>query len=160
MSRDAFDVACAYLALRERTGFEIKNYLKKKDFTAEETDEAIVKLQEFGYINDKDYAVRYIEYAMSKGWGIGRIRQELRVRGVNADDIDDAVYETEKTKAIDFSDQKERAWETALDSVKGKIIDDKTIAKVGRRLKTLGYGSSEVYYAVGKLMNLANKEKG
>ena len=36
----------------------------------------------------------------------------------------------------------------------GKDIDDKIIAKTGRRLKMLGYESGVIYSAVGKLMKM------
>lgn len=156
--RSAFDAACGYLSFRERSAFEIREYLREKGYDGEERDAALEKLKESGFVNDGGFADRYIEYAMSKGRGPKRIRRELRQKGISPEDIEDAFYRLEENgTGVDWQ---ERAAEQAAESLKsdeaaslqnGERLSDRTAGRISRRLDSLGYDGSHVRYALGRL---------
>lgn len=152
--KHAFDAACDYLSISERSTFEVRNKLKEKDYTDIEIEEAIEKLNVHGFLNDKNFAKHYVEYALAKGRGMRRIKDELRKKGIDSFDLEDVLYELEDEGIIDSADSKERALEQAMKALGNKIPEDKDIARIGRKLNTLGFSSDEIYFAVGKLMKL------
>ena len=139
----AKETALNFLTHSMRTEEQVRKRLGDKGFVSEEADYVIAFLKEFGYIDDFEYAVSYIEYAAGKGHGARRIKDEMRRRGIDRNTIEDAFYEHEN-----------RASEFGSKVASEKEIDDKIIAKTGRRLKTLGYESGVIYSAVGKLMKM------
>ncbi len=158
--KHAFDAACDYLSFSERSTSEVRKKLKEKEYTEEEIDEAIEKLNNYGFLNDKEYAKHYIEFAMSKGRGIRRIKDELRSKGIETFDLEDVFYEMENEGLINIKDGKERAWEQAKKALGIKTPEEKDIARIGRKLQTLGFLSDEIYYAIGKLKELKNSNDG
>lgn len=156
----AKDIALTYLSYGMRTEIQVRDRLKEKScsggYDLSVIDDVLDFLREYGFVDDVKYAVSYIEYAVSKGHGMIKIRNSLKERGVKANSIEDAVYEYEKMKENDGEEvetEKERALKEALKVIEGNEIDDKLIAKVGRRLKSRGFDSEAVYYAVGAVMN-------
>ncbi len=158
----AKEAALSFLSYGMRTEEQVRKRLAEKEFAKEETDRVIVFLKEFRYIDDFEYAVSYIEYAVSKHHGVRRIKDEMRKRGIDRNVIEDAFYEYEN-RASEFGtasgSEEERAFAEALRTASGKEIDDKLIAKAGRRLKTLGYESGAIYFALGKLMKMKGKKE-
>lgn len=160
----AKDAALSYLSFGMRTELQMRNKLKEKGFDKDDDaciiDDVINFLTEYGFIDDLKYAVSYIEYGVAKGHGMLKIKNTLRERGIDRNVIEDAVYEFEKLKEDEgesFLSEHERALAEALKTVDGKEVDDKLIAKVGRRLRSRGFGSDAVYYAVGCIMKMQKK---
>lgn len=159
------DAALTYLSYGMRTEKQMRLKLKEKGFdkAAEECiiDDVIDFLKEYSFINDEKYAISYIEYAISKGHGRIKIRNALRERGINVNVIEDAFYEYEKQNDMNCEatmSEAERALNEAMKTVDGHDIDDKLIAKVGRKLKSRGFESEAIYYAVGRIMNMKKSE--
>ena len=87
---------------------------------------------------------------------------ELKEKGIDSDIIQFTFEDLEEAY-----DEKHRAWDEAakvlrmadveldekhqvLDQCKDRV-DEKLIAKVGRRLQSKGYGSDTIYYVIGEL---------
>ena len=98
-------------------------------------------------MDDSDYCLRYFDYAFAKGRGILRIKRELEEKGVDSQTIQIALedYEPEESEF-------DRAAEQAEKIVQGKEIDDRLLAKIGRRLGSMGYASHVIYQVIGKYM--------
>ena len=58
--------AISYLAIKDRSKFEIESYLRKKGFSLNIIKEIILQIIESGYINDYDYAVKYVKELQRK----------------------------------------------------------------------------------------------
>lgn len=159
IKKHAFDAACDYLSISERSTFEVRKKLKEKEYTEEEIEEAIAKLNEHGFLDDRGFAGRYIEYALSKGRGMRRIKDELRRKGIDSFDLEDVIYELEDAGIIESASGRERALEQAMAALKGKIPEEKDIARVGRKLATLGFEGDEIYYAIGQIKKLRNNNE-
>ena len=155
------DEALNILSYAMRTEKQVRDKLKEKGFYEEDIEETVSYLKEYSYLDDLKYAVMYIRYAGQKGHGRRRIETELAKRGIGKSLMEDAWYEHEKQlmeDGIEVPSERDRAYEAALKVVGTKPVDDKLIAKVGRRLQTLGFDSDATYYAVGRIMKMKNQE--
>lgn len=84
-----------FLARREHSQLELRTKLRKADFSHEEIDDVLEKLITEKLQNDGRFAENYLRYRSQKGYGSQRIRQELKERGVNSNNIDNAFEQTE-----------------------------------------------------------------
>ncbi len=82
--------AMSLLQHNDRTEWELRDRLKKAEFSDEATDEAIEYVRSFHYIDDERYAMRFAEiYHTSRS--IQRIRQDLYKRHVDDAYIEAAI---------------------------------------------------------------------
>ena len=161
---DAFDRAAGYLAIQPRTEKEIREYLKKKEYSQQEIDEAAEKLQEYRYLDDVAYGNSFIRQAAGKGWGRSKIDRSLMEKGVSRSDSEAAWDQLAEDaeggmEAAKLFDEKKRALEIAVKMTRqhlteGKELDEKFLARVGRRLAGQGYSADTVYFVVNKLRGL------
>ena len=116
----AFDTALYFLTFKDRTIKEIKDKLKEKGYSDSDIEDALVKLIDYGYINEKNYAFSYIKSNMNKK-GAKLITMELIQKGLDKgvimeqlsyfqDDEEDIVYSSvcKKYKDVDLDDEKQR----------------------------------------------------
>ena len=170
---DAFDRAAGYLAYQPRTEKEIREYLKKKEYSQSQIDDAAEKLREYRYLDDVAYGVTFIRQAAGKGWGRMKIDRSMAEKGVSRSDCeaawnqlaDEAADEAAggpgamDGSAANLFDEKKRALEIAAKMTRqhlgeGKELDEKFLARVGRRLAGQGYGADTVYFVMNKLRGL------
>lgn len=94
------------LSVRPRSEWELRNYLKRKEYSSEIIASVIDYLTDRGYINDKDFARRWVESRrLLKPISKRRLVQELRQKRVSNEDIEaslaeDAVDEREVLKEL------------------------------------------------------------
>ncbi len=128
-----------------KTQKEVTDKLIKKGYLLEIVNEVIEKVKGYGFIDDKDYAERYVStYKNSKGKRL--IALELKKKGV-----DDKVF---KEVLEDTSSQEEVAYNLALKYLKNKEIDKNTVRKCYNYLLTKGFTYEECSYATKKATNL------
>lgn len=185
---EAFNAACRKLASRMRTEKEIRLHLKKLEFDDDTIDEVVSNLTEFGYIDDEKYCAEYFKYAKTKGKADARIVRELVEKGLTRemaknviDDVRESATEMQREmtendgestefvltdyRTDEYSSDSRLAYEIGLKMTKGQLeegkeIDQKFIARVGRRLAGLGYDSGIVYNILGKLREYGRKKSG
>lgn len=158
------NTALRYITAQIKTEGQVADYLKRKGFDSEHIKSAIEYLKEYNYINDYNYCVLYFREAAFKGKGRRRIEQELMNKKVDKSVIREALDAYVSEDNMDYHElieevgsEKDRALEIGrkmlrqhLDS--GKEADKNFMAKVGRRLMTLGYDISILYSVIGTLM--------
>jgi regulatory protein len=84
--------ALHYISIRPRAELEIRLYLKRKLAEPEETEEVIVWLRNYNYLDDADFAKRWAEHRRELGHRSDlRIRAELRQKGIDDATIDEAL---------------------------------------------------------------------
>lgn len=97
--RDNKNYECYYQALKLlkrtiKTKQEIIKYLKEKEFNKESIEMSIKKLEEQGYINDKNYAKSYVHNCIiTTTKGPNKIVLELEKKGVTSNDYEEALEE-------------------------------------------------------------------
>ena len=80
------------LARRPYAIAEMRQALEKKFSQKELVSEAIARLRELGYLDDRKFAEQYAySLAQNRGYGPHRLRRELRNKRVNFDYIEPAV---------------------------------------------------------------------
>lgn len=156
----ARQAALRKLSVRDRTEKEIMDFLKEAGCTGEEAAGITAEFREWGYIDDEKYCRRYFEYGKSKGKATSRIIRELVQKGISAEKARDVLEELTDCA----SDEREAAlsvgMKMALNQADlGKDIDDRFLARVGRRLAGLGYDSSTCYYVIGKVRDYGKERE-
>ena len=83
MSRSINEVAIAALSRREHSILEMRRKLRLKSFEEDEIDACIEKLINNNLLSEERFTESYINMRKRRGYGPGRIAQELRERGVD-----------------------------------------------------------------------------
>ncbi|WP_338470588.1 recombination regulator RecX [Niallia sp. XMNu-256] len=92
--RKAYNMAVKYLSRIIRTEHEIRIYLKEKEVNEPVIQEVILKLYEFQFLNDEQYAISYVRTQKNTNdKGPLVIRRELLEKGVKKTLIDEAIKE-------------------------------------------------------------------
>jgi regulatory protein len=128
-----------FLSYRPRSENEVREYLRKHDFSDEAIPEVIVRLRRNGLINDGDFARQWVENRSEfRPRGRRALRVELHRKGISTDIIDQVLQDI---------DEDELAYQAAVrQSRKYQKLDweayrVKMIAFLGRR--GFNYGVSK-----------------
>ncbi|MCA9877964.1 MAG: RecX family transcriptional regulator [Thermomicrobiales bacterium] len=92
----ATEAALHFLAYRARSEHEVRDRLKHGGFSAEAVAAAIARLHDWRYLDDADFARRWVE-SRSRGRPRGQrlLQQELRRKGIDAETSQQAIAEAE-----------------------------------------------------------------
>ena len=123
----AKSVAVRLLSRREHSAFEIRDKLHKRDFDEAEIEQAIIELQQGGWLSDERFADAYIRMRQLKGFGPIRISIELNERGVEESIVDDHLH------ACDDS------WQQTLEQQYLKKYKNKSIADYNDKAKRIRF---------------------
>lgn len=93
----AKNYAFLLLKFRPRSEKEIAGRLKIKKFDPAIIRETLVFLKAKDFVNDKYFASAWVDSRLKKPLGLLRIRQELRIKGVDKDIIDAKIEEAQKS---------------------------------------------------------------
>lgn len=89
--RHALDRAVAYLASRARSRHEVEQKLLQAGYRQATAEMVLYKLEHEGLLDDADFAQQWVEARSSRKLGRSRIAQELRRKGVAADEAEAAL---------------------------------------------------------------------
>lgn len=84
------------LKFRPRSEKEIYGRLEKKKFNIDVIKEVIAFLKEKRFIDDNYFARAWLESRIKKPLGIRRLKEELRVKGIAKEIIDNQINEIRK----------------------------------------------------------------
>lgn len=88
------ECALSLLERSDRTEREMRQKLRDREYEPKEIDEALEFLKEYRYIDDAEYARKYVR-VHSSGKSVRQIRCGLEQKGVAREFIDAALEETE-----------------------------------------------------------------
>lgn len=123
----AKSVAVNLLSRREHSAFEIRDKLHKRDFDDAEIEQAIIELQQGGWLSDERFTEAYIRMRQQKGFGPIRITIELSERGV-----DDSIIDA----SLDADDE---TWQQVLQQQYLKKYKNKPIADYNDKAKRIRF---------------------
>jgi len=122
---------------------EMTDKLKQKGTSDETADEAVSWLEKAGFLNDEEYAGQIVRHYSEKGYGIGRIREELRRRGVPRELWDDVLEQMPETNEL--------VLKLLRVKLKGKTPDKKEKDKAAAALMRRGFSWEEIRCAMNRL---------
>ena len=140
---------CAILILgrKSHTKKELYDKLIKKGYSEECVEQTVLYAEENGYINDRDYAEKFLHDAVElKKHGISRVRMDLRRKGIADEIIEEVISECE----YENSDTIEKILESRAKNydLNDKKQRDRLIGYMLRR----GFSFGEVYSALKQYM--------
>ncbi len=129
--RPALEKAVAMLAMRACSKAEIKIRLKRNGYAVETIEMVIYKLEKEQLLDDADFARQWVSSRSAK-YGSKRIAQELRMKGISSEEIQDILEEIPEEKQLEqaVSLAKKYILRIKDDSAKGI---QKTLAMLVRR---------------------------
>ena len=147
--RHALDRAVAFLAGRARSRREMEERLLRSGYRPCTVEMVLFKLEKEGLLDDADFARQWVEARTARRMGRGRIAQELRRKGVSAQEAEEAL------EALSEEDQLEgaiRLVEKALSRVSTGEDPRKTAARITAMLARRGYGYDVAREAISRVM--------
>ena len=97
----AYDRSLNLISHRPRSEWELRDYLKRKDYDEDVIAQTLEKLHERGYVNDLDFAQRWVATRrLLKPTSKRRLSQELRQKRIS-DDVITQVLEADETDERD-----------------------------------------------------------
>ena len=139
---DALNLSVKYVSNTLKTKKQVKTYLQGKGFSENIIWYCIDKLKEYKYIDDSEYAKRYID-SVSKNQGVHLTEYKLMAKGIRKEEIR-AVYEQ-----LNIS-SKENALGVLEKYLRNKEQNKENILKAYRYLLSRGFTYEDVNYAVSK----------
>lgn len=134
-----FDSALNIISSAVKTEREVYDKLVKKGYLPEICKVAVEKVKSYGYLDDLDYAKRYVStYSKSKGKRL--IGLQLKQKGVSEREIFEALGELEN--------QGETARVIAEKYLKNKAKDSKNLQKCYKYLLSKGFDYDDAKYAI------------
>lgn len=123
--------ALELLARKPQSRRELEKKLAQWGAEEDEVQTVCDRMEQLGYLNDAEYAARVVRHYSAKGFGPGKLRDELYRRGVPRDLWQEAMDQAEDpAQSIDAFVAKKLA---------GKTADRQTLKKVSDALARRGY---------------------
>lgn len=148
----AKEKALNYLEYRIHSEKELSQKLKRAGALDEDIEKIIEFLKEYKLLDDEDFATRFArDLKVLKKYGKNRIKQELYLKGINKDIIDNVLSDLEDTDM-----------DTLYDMIKKHLkgnFDKKNTDRVIRYFITRGYSIDEIKTCIRKSEEEYN-EKG
>jgi len=132
----AYDRTLNLIMRRPRSEWELRDYLKRKEYDEEAIAATIERLAERGYVNDQDFAKRWVENRrLLKSTSKRRLQQELKQKRVSQEVIDEVL-------ASDETDERDVLRELVGRKQKQTKYQDKT--KLMQYLSRQGYNYGDI----------------
>ncbi len=150
----AATAALAYLAYRPRSEQEVRGRLRQKGYSPPAIDHAIGKLAGWRYLDDEEFARRWVENrTVHQPRGARLIEQELRTKGVAKETAKQAIEDAE-------IDEKAAALEVARDRARRLSGDDPAAArrKLAAYLARRGFGWDAVRPALDAVLGESEED--
>lgn len=88
----AYDRALNYVTIRPRSVQEMRQYARRKQWSAEDTEAIIQKLTERNYLNDQAFARAWLQSRkLTKNYSARKLKLELKQKGVTDDIVNEVV---------------------------------------------------------------------
>ncbi len=145
--RDAWQAALYILTRRSHSEYELRKKLYHKEYTVAEVDQTVLRLLEYGYLNDMNFAnTLFANYLKMGKYSLHTIISKLKQHGVP-----DTIIQTVKNS---YNSQDE--WQSALKLVvkRFKVLDETNREKIYRFLGTRGFSASVIHKVFEKMKDL------
>lgn len=144
----ATETALHFLAYRSRSEREVRDRLRRGDYAPEVIEQVIARLHGWRYLDDADFARRWVEgRTTQKPRGARLLQQELRRKGIDAETAKEAIAEAE-------IDELAAATELARKRITAYAGEEPVVVRrrVGAYLARRGYGFDVARAALDRVM--------
>jgi regulatory protein len=98
----ATEAALVFLAYRPRSEREVRDRLRRSGYDPSVIDQVITRLHDWRYLDDTDFARRWVENrATHRPRGTRLLQQELRQKGIDRETAREVIAEAELDEAAD-----------------------------------------------------------
>lgn len=161
--KSALDTALTYLSRRALTHYELEIRLEKKGYSKAERQEAMERVESWGYVDDRALAFSFAQARLMSS-SQKRVKQELLRRGIApllVEEVLEDVFEPEQelSQCINYAKkmwtQEERRWETSYQFKKSYVHisrENFIKQKIGQKLVQKGYSLEVIYQAFDRLI--------
>jgi regulatory protein len=149
--KPAIEKAYDYLAKRAHTEYQLKLKLTKAGYPPEEIDTAVDELTDLGYIDDTDFAGRYLERLISKQYGRRRMFDEMRRQGIAPALAQEVIAEGYSEEA-----ERENAWavaQRAIESAAKDATQRDYARRISLKLTGKGYDYSVIHATIDRFFH-------
>ena len=147
----AFLMAISYLEKYNVSEKGLKDYLKKNGMDKDAIMHACEKLQEYGYINDENFAKAYFE-SLKDNKGKRAIANKLKEKGISQEIIDELM------QGVDEESEEERAYALTVKFAKNRENNLKNKQKCLAHLIYKGYDYSVAQKVTNKVFTKENED--
>lgn len=168
--KSAMEIAINCLSRRSMTHFELESRLKEKGCEDSEINKTMLRLEEWGYLNDQELALTVCQSRL-KRYSRRRVINDLHKRGLSPQLIEQAlesnyVSKDEYQQCLSLAERwwtdEEKRWEQGLQS--GRIKKPMTqkiwlMQKVSRKLVQRGYPSDMIRSALSQIGMTSNTDE-
>ncbi|WP_439287753.1 recombination regulator RecX [Lonepinella sp. BR2904] len=145
MSSLALNYLINLLARRDYSEYEIRCKMQQKAFSQEDIDQALAHCQQRHWQSDQRFAENYLNFRANRGYGVNRIKQELRqLKGVSSQIIQNVIEQSE----INWSDIALSVLNRKFPQYQNKL-DLKTKQKIWRYMLSHGFYAEEFADYIG-----------
>jgi regulatory protein len=152
----ATEAALVFLGYRPRSEKEVRDRLRRGGYEQDAIEHAIARLHEWRYLDDADFARRWVENrTMHRPRGRRLLQQELRHKGIDGEIARDAIDDAE----LDETGAAEALARRRLPSYAG----DEPAAirrRLGAYLARRGYGYDVIRVALDRALGEADDDEG
>ncbi|MBX3096849.1 MAG: regulatory protein RecX [Fimbriimonadaceae bacterium] len=115
----AVEAIAKWLSTADRTESELRDRMEKRLIPPEVADEAIARVQAYGWLDDQRVAERQIQKDREQRLlGKGRVKQRLLNRGLDGESLVSAEEE-ERDRAIALLRRQRQKWDSAASAARG-----------------------------------------
>ncbi len=150
------EAALSKLSYRMRTEKEIRDFLIGEEYPSDEVDSVIEFLKSAKYIDDEHYVCEFYRASRQKSWADQRIINALKEKGIDKTFAKNVIEDYKETDDFNGEKSDEALAKSVAEKMirdqqaLGKSIDDKFLAKIGRRLASLGYNPGVIYGIINR----------
>lgn len=142
----AFDTAIYTISFKDRTEKELRTKLTQKGYDEKETELAIERLIDYGYVSDRRYAEMYIRQQHTKK-GYRLLKRELIEKGIDRE----LVEELYDSLNVDEEQLLEKVFQKRYSGA--DLNDEKTYRKAFSYLVRRGFSTEGVRRILAKYKN-------
>lgn len=149
------NAALSSLSRSAKSVEEMKIYLSKKLFSAQEIEETVEWLIECGFLDEAKTCEAFVRSSMEKGRASKRIERDLLNKGISQAIVTEAMEQ-----AFEPHSEREMINDAAKKAFPGdQPLTEKEIARFARKLSAQGFPSSLIWDVVSELKKRSRKEE-
>lgn len=136
----ALEYATRALGYQKLTSQSLFDKIVRKGYSQEDAAFCVSKMTQLGAIDDTEYAASFAAELSVRGYGAGRLKQKLRQKGVDREQIDDTL--------ATFTPNYDKMKKYIASKLRGKEADRALIKKITDGLFRRGFSWEEINRAM------------